>query len=321
MKKIEQTNDLLSDILNYKQLKEIKTALDESVILAITDAKGVIIEVNNLFCKISKYSREELIGKTHRIVNSGYHPSSFFKNLWRTISSGEIWHGEICNRAKDGELYWVKTTIVPFVDEHGVPYQYISIRTDITAQKSIQLITHMANHDILTGLPNRRKLVQKMKDVINEHQQNDTKFSLFFIDVNRFRRINDSLGHQVGDLYLIEVAERFQSIDEWGESFFRLNGDEFVFILPDASKIEEMAQKVIGLFKKPFHFKDYEFYTTIAVGISIFPDHGKTLDELLISADFALYDAKMYHGNQYRLFQKNLNGNNNHSILFESKLR
>lgn len=307
--------------LTYEQLKDIKAALDESVILAVTDAKGTITSVNDLFCDISKYSREEIIGKNHNIVNSGYHPKSFFKKMWKTIGSGKTWHGEICNKAKDGSLYWVQTTIVPFLNEKGKPYQYISIRTDITAQKNIKLITHMANHDILTGLPNRRYLAQAIQDIISFHQKNSSKFSLFFIDVNRFRRINDSLGHNVGDLFLVEVAERFRSIDKWGNSFFRLNGDEFVFILPEAEKTEEMAEEIINIFKKPFHFNTYEFYTTVAVGISTFPDDGKNLDELLVSADFALYEAKMYRGNQYRIFHKSLDKIKNHSILFEAKLR
>ena len=283
-----------------KDLENYKVAIDAHSIVAITDARGVITHVNEKFCNISQYSYEELVGSTHKIINSGYHPRTFFKYMWKSIASGKIWKGEICNRAKNGSLYWVETTIVPLKDNNGILRNFISIRTDITQLKNSEdHARFMALHDELTGLPNRRFMQARMREVIRACRQTGEHSALMMLDLDNFKNINDTLGHDRGDDLLKMVSVRLMDVGN-GHSIIRLGGDEFLIILSELSTNQQeahqavmhVADQVRNALNEPFILKDEKIHTSSSIGIYMFCKSELPKSELLKYADMALYQAK-----------------------------
>lgn len=302
-----------------EELKDIKYALDQSVIVAITDQRGTITFVNDHFCEISKYSREELLGENHRILNSGFHPKSFFVDMWKTIGNGAVWRGEVCNKAKDGSNYWVQTTIVPFLNEKGKPYQYIAIRADITTQKSMEKIHYLAYHDELTGLPNRRKLDLLLNKAIEQSEP----VGVILLDIDDFRRINDGFGRMIGDLFLIKVKERLASLLKEDNCLFRLYGDEFVILVNDIKKypVGELTARILKVFEKRFIIDGNEFYASVSVGMSFYPKHSTAGEDLIKKANLAMVEAKKLAGSTFVKYLVSMEQDYEELLLIENKLR
>lgn len=308
-----------------KMLKDVVFALDQSAIIAITDQKGKIFYVNRLFTTISQYSVEELIGTTHSIVNSGHHPPKFFKEMWATIGRGNTWRGEICNQAKDGSRYWVDTTIVPFLNEKGKPYQYISIRYDITERKnSEKMIRDLAYNDQLTHLPNRSSFREKMGEEIQNTNRNGGRLALAFLNIDRLRFVNDTLGHEAGDFILSIVAKRLKEIFKNRHLIGRLSGDDFALLLKnvrDSSHAEEMIREVQCYLEEPIEVMGQLYTLSFSIGIAIYPEHAKKPSELASKAETALSEVRARGGRGYETYRPGSATKTLERILLENEMK
>lgn len=290
---------------NIKVLEDIEFALNEASIVAITDKRGNITFVNNKFCKISQYNEEELIGERHNIINSGHHPKSFFQNMWKTITSGKVWNGEIKNKRKDGSYYWVDTTIVPFLDNDGIPFQYVSIRHEITKLKEYEkVIEKMAYYDQLTLLRNRNGMNEWLKENLLKHNETIT---VLFLDIDRFKSINDLLGHRAGDILLQKFAKRLKNSVRNIDLVARQGGDEFVILLKnmsDRNQIIAIVDKIKEQISLEFIIKNKRISITTSIGINIErftadTDYLTFTEMAITKADQAMYYAKKTIGNAH----------------------
>jgi diguanylate cyclase (GGDEF)-like protein/PAS domain S-box-containing protein len=291
----------------------------------ITDTAGIIQSVNPSFCKLTGYSAEEAIGQTPNLLSSGKHDGTFYQQMWQRLQQQGYWQGEIWNKRKNGELYPEWLSISAVRGDCGTVNQYAAIFSDITERKKReQKIHELAYFDELTGLANRRLYQDRLEQALANAKRHNHQLAVLFLDLDLFKRINDTLGHQAGDDALRQVARRLQKASRSGESVARLGGDEFTVLVPECNGIEEiekLAQRIVAQFELPFHIQHKELVLTTSVGISIYPQHGSTASELLKFADAAMYQAKESGRNKYSLYTSCVGQRNDEALQLEQALR
>lgn len=265
--------------------------------IIITNGEGKILTVNRVFSEVTGYSREEVLGRDPSLLQSGKHDSEFYKDFWHSLATTGQWQGEIWNRRKNGEIYaeWMNLSSVK--NEDGETLHYISVFSDITERKRTEdKIIHQAYHDALTNLPNRVLFKDRLEQALAfAHRIQHQNVAVLFMDLDRFKFINDTLGHDAGDQLLREVATRLHNCVRTSDTVARLGGDEFTILLPEVDHADEailVASKVLEAMKHPFILAEQEIFVTVSIGISIYPNDGENVGTLMKNADAAMYHVK-----------------------------
>ncbi|MET0048942.1 MAG: EAL domain-containing protein [Sedimenticola sp.] len=291
----------------------------------ITDADSKIVDVNNAFENITGYTREEVIGQNPRILQSDRHDSDFYYQLWHSLSASGQWRGEIWNRRKNGEIFPEWLNISSISDSKGKVTNYIGVFSDITSiKRSEEKLDHLAHHDPLTDLPNRLLFNSHLEQTIKHARRNNSVFAVLFMDLDRFKNINDSLGHKAGDQLLQQLAIRLKDTVRVDDIVARISGDEFVILLEDIGNAENTAiavEKIMTIFNQPFELDKHEIRVTSSVGITLYPDNGDNVSSLLRNADAAMYRAKDEGRNTYQFYNQEMTNIAFERILMENALR
>ena len=291
----------------------------------ITDANARIVAVNNAFTRITGYTSAEVLGKTPALLQSGRQDPEFYEQLWRQLLETGNWAGEIWNRRKQGDVYpqWLDISAVRNIE--GQVENYVSVFSDITPLKESEAQLHqLAYHDALTGLPNRILFRDRIEQAIGRAKRAQDKIALLFIDLDRFKNINDSLGHNFGDELLLATAKRLVKELRSEDTVARIGGDEFTIILgnsPSLRNVGRIATKLLELLKEPFLIDDQTVYISASIGISIYPDNGTTVDELTQAADTAMYKAKDNGRCGYQFYTPEMTSRLFQQVVLEADLR
>ncbi|MEH6473669.1 MAG: diguanylate cyclase [Halopseudomonas sp.] len=309
----QRTLDLNSNNLQLQreklELKKFKNAVNDSGnCIVITDATGVIEYVNHRFTEVTGYSAKEAVGGSPSVLKSPFTRKEEHSELWRTISHGRKWRGERRNVRKDGSYYWSLMSISPIKDASGTITHFVSVSEDITENKELQLqVERLAYHDPLTGLSNRRYFMNQLEHQCRLCERSNELAAVLFMDLDHFKMINDTLGHEFGDELLKLVARKILSCLRDSDIPSRLGGDEFTILLPmldTETSAKAVADKLVAIINEPFTLSGHNIQQSISIGISIIRGQGLSAKEVLRQADQALYIAKQTGRNQFRVFEE-----------------
>lgn len=293
--------------------------------IMLSNSKNIIISVNEAFCTITGYTKDEVIGKTPKILNSGIHDKAYYENMYNSLKYNKRFKGEIWNRRKNGEIYpeWLSISVV-----HNERYQekfYIAIFTDITSLKESDKKIHFyANHDSLTALPNRFQFESQLKNALDSARSEKTKLAVMFIDVDKFKDINDTFGHKVGDDILINIAKKLKSVIRKQDLLARLGGDEFVIIaknIKDENSIQVLLQKIMQEMKNPIIIEKKSFKLSLSIGIAMYPQSGLNADEIIKNADIAMYEVKNSGRNGFVIYDASMSSRVTNKVTLQRELQ
>lgn len=293
--------------MNKQQQELLARALESAAnAILITDRDGHILWLNDAMCRLSGYGRQEVLGRTPHLFNSGKQDAAFYRDLWETILAGQPWQGVMVERRKDGTQYTVSQIITPLVDASGTITHFISIQHDVTVhEQESEKARWLAYHDVLTGLPNRAFFLEWLDRAIVQAADTHNQLAVLFIDLDHFKEVNDTLGHAAGDQLLIKAAERLMGAVRQSDMVARLGGDEFTILLynvqaPDVASA--LAAKLVELISQPFVINELCANVGASVGISLYPADADTGELLLQHADAAMYLAKTAGRHCYRFY-------------------
>jgi diguanylate cyclase (GGDEF)-like protein/PAS domain S-box-containing protein len=323
---INVTNQVLAE----QELAIAAIAFESQEGMIVTDANRMILRVNSAFTTITGYTAEEAIGKNPRMLKSGHQSADFYTAMWTDINNNGAWSGEIWNQRKHGECYPERLTITAVKGANGMVTNYVGTLADITMSMSAaEKIKHLAFYDPLTELPNRLLLRDRLKPALASSKRSGRLGALLFIDMDDFKTLNDSLGHDMGDLLLQQVARRLELCVREGDTVARLGGDEFVVMLEDlsgqaleaATQTEIIGNKILTVLNRPYQLAMHYYHCTPSIGAILFNDHEQSVDELLKQADIAMYQAKASGRNTLRFFDPQMQIIIDTRVAMEADLR
>jgi diguanylate cyclase (GGDEF)-like protein/PAS domain S-box-containing protein len=334
IKLIEQTANLASIAIERKQseddLRIASIAFESQEGMMVTDAKNIILKVNQAFCDITGYTSDEAVGHTPRLLSSSQHSEGFYDAMWECVHAAGHWAGEVYNRRKNGEVFPQHLTVTVVKDSNGAVTNHVATLTDITMNKAAaEEIKHLAFYDPLTGLPNRRLMVDRLNQALVFSARTGRDGAVLFLDLDHFKTLNDSLGHDVGDLLLQQVAERLVNCVREGDTVARLGGDEYVVLLEElseeapeaATQVEKIGEKILVSLNQPYLLGQHDYHCTPSIGVSLFSNHNQSQEELLKHADIAMYQAKKAGRNTIRFFDPKMQEVINMRVDLERELR
>lgn len=332
--KVVGLSKVARDITEQKRAEQeyriAATAFETQEGIVITDADGVILRVNKAFTEITGYTPEEAVGRTPRILKSNRHEPAFYEAMWSAIRTTGVWQGEIWDRRKSGEVYPKWLTITAVTGEKGEVTHYVGTHMDITQRKAAEEeIRHLAFYDPLTLLPNRRLLMDRLRHSLAASARTGSVVAVLFIDLDNFKDLNDTLGHDKGDVLLTQVAQRLVTCVREGDTVARLGGDEFVVMLEyqnvardkAATLAQTVGEKVLATLSQPYTLLGHVYHSTASIGITLYSDQQGSVDELLKQADLAMYQAKAVGRNALRFFDTEMQEAATSRAVLESSLR